>query len=118
MLEKDKMENQKEHPCVKHSYLILFYPSLATLISIVIIVILKLQTFSTVLDALALSFTSIFIFSLLGEDDILKGFFRFKRAADTYSYTKAKGALIRGKQWNIALTAIIDFLAGLLKLLN
>lgn len=103
---------------MKHSYLILFYPSLATLIAIVMIIILNLQTLSTALEALALSFTSIFISSLLGEDEILQRFFRFKRAEDTYGYTKAKGSLMRGKQWNIVLTAIIDFLAGLLKLLN
>ena len=78
---------------MKHSYLILFYPSLATLIAIVMIVILNFQTLSTALDALALAFTSIFIFSLLGEDEILQRFFRFKRAADTYGYTKASRKL-------------------------
>lgn len=117
-MQKPKETLQSERPAEKderYCHLLVFFPLLATLIALLVVVFLPNRTLPTVLDSFALGFTSVFIFSLLGEDEILERLFRLKRQ---HSYRYAKGTLIRGKQINIILTAIVDFIAGFLKLLN
>lgn len=103
-----------------------FYPMLGLLLSLVVLFAYYLLLCANLtgqagLDALAIGYTAAFILSMLLDDDrimtIAARVCRYRIVSQDDRAT-AKGSLIVGKQSNILLTAIIDVIAVLFKLMT
>ena len=102
--------------------LTLFYPLAGFVLTLIIILILFFNgrfEAKELLDTLAVGYIVVFIISMM-EDGYITicaarvfgcGCITSDKRAD------AKGAMIKGKQWNIVITAIIALVAGVNKLL-
>lgn len=97
----------------------LVYPALAVIVALITVIVLTVSrtlcyALSKIIDVLALSFVTLFIISMAGDDEVLNALQRIGYVpSDPASRAKLKAALIRGKGWNAVITALINLVATL-----